>query len=285
MNKSQALGLTASVTVIVTLASPVGQAADATKTVDKTERALTAAEQIAARLKRLGDKLGQPAPSAPAVDGVTAAGNAGPGVAAAPQPADGGYRSDYDPLAPPKRLVGVHGVKLGGSIAESNALLEQRGWEFVSGGDSGFGQTAVWRKGNMDLNFKADRRGRIDKISFQQQFKDSADGQFDIAQVRQELIARYGPPMFDVDGKDRYAEARLQWSESPFARSYQAMTSATQPQKDQIIRGPRLDANVNRSSLRLSFNWGALGMQVTEETTRKSNAEADNAPKKKAALE
>lgn len=282
MNKLHALRLAMLGTAIVALAQSACLAGDASKTQDKADRSLNAADQIAARLKRLGDKLGQPAASTSAGTAASATSDGG----AAPQVSDSSDRSSYDPLAPPRRLVGVHGVKLGGSLVDSNALLEQRGWAFANGGAGTYGgQHAVWRKGNMELSYNTDRRGRIDKISYLQQFKDPAEGQFDIAQVRQELIARYGSPMFDVDGKDRYAEVRLQWSESPHAQSYKAMTAATQPQKDQITRGPRLDANVTRSSLRLSFNWGGLAMQITEDNTRQSQAAADNAPKKKAALD
>lgn len=280
MNKSHALHLS---TLVAAFVSSACLAADASRTLDKTDRALSAAEQVAARLKQLGDKLGQPAASTaagPATNAV-ADGNAAPG-AAAPRQADRRDRPAYDPLAPPKRLVGVHGVKLGGTVVESNALLEAKGWTFANGGDGGSGPHALWRKGALTLQYKADRRGRIDSVKLTQEFKSPAEGQFDVAQVRQELIARYGSPVFDTVGK---AGAHLQWTESPHARSYKEMTSATQPQKDQIQRGPFLDAGVTPSQLNLSFTWSGLAMQISDDYMRQKKVESENAPKKKAALD
>jgi hypothetical protein len=266
MNKLHVLCLTTLVAAVATFASPASRAADATKTLDKADRTLSAAEQIAARLKRLGDKLGQPAASTAAGTAATAD-SAAPGAAAAARTADGSDRTVNDPLASPTRLVGVHGVKLGGSVAETHELLQERGWSFSERQKQGSGR--AWSKGNMELGFW-DRRGRIERIEFVQSFASLKDGKLDPVQVRQQLIERYGTPELDQAFKD--GQVWITWREG-----------ASSPAKPSY--GPSLKAEVVSNLMRLNFVWPALAKQVSDDYERNRQGEIDNAPKKKAALD
>jgi hypothetical protein len=202
-----------------------------------------------------------------------------------------GSSAAFDPMQPPKRLVGAQGVRLGMQAAEAFGVLENRGWKvFTSGSD-----TFTFKKGTSGLQMLVDQRKRVHTINFWQEFQNPSEGKFDIEQTRAELIPRYGPPMYDTFESSTpqqrskvdqaQVQAHLQWSESPHATSYKQYMQATAPQKAAINNGPRLDAVIGRTVVRLNFTWRALPNQISEDYTRQREAEKAAAPTKKLSID
>ena len=186
----------------------------------------------------------------------------------------------FDPMAPPKRLVGTQGVRLGATVEEASALLKSRGWlNLPDGDDPQMKSYSQWSKGHLRLLFKASPygspHGRIHSIRFLQSYENPAEGQFNVDEVRRDLIARYGPPR-------RELLPSMQWSESPpHAVSSRATMDA------QLIMGgaPKLDATLLRNRVDLLFNWANLEFQPAREELRRQKNAADNAPKTKVELD
>jgi hypothetical protein len=255
---------------LVAFASSACFAAGESKAIDKADRALTAAEKLVDRFKQLGLSVAQPGTSPQANDAAPAAADGGSSSSAEAGQANAvaGDQSANDPMAPPRRLVGVHGVRLGSPVAECHELLEQRGWSFSEREKKGSG--LAWSKGSMSLGCWPDRRGRVERIAFVQTFASPSEGKFDLGQVRQQLIERYGKPELDQTFND--GQIWITWREG-----------ASSPAKPSY--GPSLKAEVVSSSMRLNFVWPALAKQVSDDYERNRKAEIDSAPKKKASLD
>ncbi|MBL8326957.1 MAG: hypothetical protein JNJ89_18560 [Rubrivivax sp.] len=236
--------------------------------------------QIGEQLRRLGERL-VPVATGGAPQSTARRGAGAPSHDAA---------ASFDPLAPPKRLVGVQGVRLGMPIAETHEFLQQRGWIYVTTpGDGQGGTRALWRKGGLELDLGAEKAGRIDRISFRQVYEPGT-GQFHMRLVREELIERFGPPMFDPFGRPGStigpaSQVKLQWSESPQARSYDSFMAASPEQKQQINLGPRLDADIERARLNMTFSWRGLSAQAAAQASERARAQAASAPARRPALE
>lgn len=65
-------------------------------------------------------------------------------------------------------------------------------------GDGYWERDGKWRKGQLRLYFRTTPthipEGRILDIEFEQKYENPAEGQFDVNKLRDDLIARFGPP-------------------------------------------------------------------------------------------
>lgn len=269
---------------------------DASAPSKKVDRAVSAAERLVDQVTRVRDRLKPTKPdgtgtrsgtaaatrtaAATAADTAVAADGAAPGVAVAPRPDTGSGGATFDPLAPPKRLIGVQGVNLGATRRDAIALLKKRGWDNPATeylGDD-FQQDSTWQKGPLKLGFKttphASPEGRILFIVFVQKYKNPAEGQFDVNKLHDDLVAKFGPSHGKLPS--------ITWYEGP---PQSVVKAASLDQQVVMSRGPKLSALIARDSLRLVFNWQNLEMEPVRELLRRQKAEADSAPKKNAALE
>ena len=201
-----------------------------------------------------------------------------PNATGSTNPGSNAMAVTFDPMAPPKRLVGTQGVRLGATVEEASALLKSRGWLSMAS-DAGWTSYSQWSKGQLRLLFKASPSGspheRIHSIRFYQSYENPAEGQFNVDEVRRDLIARYGPPR-------RELLPQMLWSESPpHAVSSRATMDA------QLIMGgaPKLDAMLLRNRVELLFKWANLEFQPAREELRRQKNAADNAPKTKVELD
>jgi hypothetical protein len=189
--------------------------------------------------------------------------------------------SATEALQPPQRLVGVQGVRLGVNSKPAVDRLLQQGWRRTHS----VNQDVSLQNKSQLLVIAHDARGRVIRVTYTDVPSGPVGGGmlFEPKAVRTSLIERYGTPALDSSNQGGHVW-ELHWTESalqyPSGRRHSMSDQAAYARH----AGPKLNARIAQSSVRMTFEWLAFSRQSKAEEAQAQQQARDNAPRKKLSL-